>query len=321
MADGTQPYGSQQGDEPPSQGWAPDGCSCDNGSPASCNYKQGDGNVPVHDWTLEETLSGVVMQAELLLVSRNVSAIGKFLPRALRTSNLLEGRRDPAAGMLAFLSGPSSNLLAPSFGSWKLDNGRHAWSWMTGLSVTYAAALARLVELCRLVREASLEKLFAQRLELTRRGLDAFLAPDGDYFVRSIDPNGTLHGVLGAARHGYFEASPNHDAVALRVVNDSMAAAIVGRIKGLGALLRPNVFIIPNTDATGKPSATGAGGVGQLQRVEPAFSCHAPQPTRIRRLALRISLQVRRHGLRGRRDVRRHLEIWNVGERRGVDDD
>jgi hypothetical protein len=37
---------------------------------------------------------------------------------------------------MAFLSGPSSNLLAPSFGGWTLDNGRHAWSWMTGISVT-----------------------------------------------------------------------------------------------------------------------------------------------------------------------------------------
>lgn len=25
-------------------------------------YKQGDGNVPIHDWALEETLSAVVMQ-------------------------------------------------------------------------------------------------------------------------------------------------------------------------------------------------------------------------------------------------------------------
>lgn len=57
MADGTQAYAGG------AQGWAPDGCSCDNGEPGGCNYKQGDGDVPIHDWTLEETLSGVVMQA------------------------------------------------------------------------------------------------------------------------------------------------------------------------------------------------------------------------------------------------------------------
>jgi hypothetical protein len=263
MADGTNQYPHPDaGGAPPAQGWAPDGCSCDNGEPTGCNYKQGDGDVPVHDWTLEETLSAVVMQAELLLVSRNASAAREFLPQALRTSNLIEGRRDPASGMTAFLSGPSSNLLAPSFAGWTLDNGRHAWSWMTGISVTYAAALMRLVEVCRLVDDPALERLFGQRLVLTRRGLDSFLSPDGDYFVRSIDPNGTVHGIHGATRHGYFEASPNHDAVALRVVNDSLARRIVTKITSLGDAIRPNVFILPNTDSNGKPSASGAGGVG-----------------------------------------------------------
>ena len=76
--------------------------------------------VPIHDWTLEETLSGVVMQAELLVINRNVSGIAWNLPRFLRTFNLIEGRRDFATGGLLFLSGPSSNLLAPSFGGWQL---------------------------------------------------------------------------------------------------------------------------------------------------------------------------------------------------------
>ena len=183
-------------------GWAPDGCSCDNGEPDGCNYKQGDGNVPIHDWTLEETLSGVVMQAELLLISRNSSHIVEFIPQALRASNLIEGRRDPASGYKAFLSGASSNLLAPSFGGWKLDNGRIAWSWMTGISVTYAAALQRLVQLTKLVADTQMEQIFSIRLQQTLDGLDSFLAPSGDYFIRSQDPNGTLHGVIGQSRHG-----------------------------------------------------------------------------------------------------------------------
>ena len=202
QADGTNPYASG------AQGWAPDGCSCDNGEPNGCNYKQGDGNVPIHDWTLEETLSAVVMQSELLLISRNLSAVENFLPHALRASNLVEGRRDPATGMTAFLSGPSSNLLAPSFGSWKLDNGKHAWSWMTGIVVTYSAALIRLKQLASLVGDASLEQLYDARLRLNLKGLDNFVAPDTrDYFVRSIDPNGTLHGVHGAPRHGTLNHS------------------------------------------------------------------------------------------------------------------
>ena len=51
--------------------------------------------------------------------------------------------------------------------------------------------------------------------------------------------------------HRYFEASPNHDAVAWRVVNDSLAEEIMGTIDGLGSALRPYTFILPNTDAGG----------------------------------------------------------------------
>lgn len=55
MANGTMLYKPGQGD-------APDGCLCDGATPTACQYKQGDGNVPLHDWTLEETLSAVIMQ-------------------------------------------------------------------------------------------------------------------------------------------------------------------------------------------------------------------------------------------------------------------
>ena len=134
--------------------WAPDGCMCDNAEPAGCNYKQGDGDVPIHDWTVEETLSALVMQAEMLLVTRNVSEIATFTDHFLRTSNFLETRRDPATGMTLFLTGPSSNLLAPSFGGWPLDNGKHAWSYLTGVSVTYTAALNRMIECEKLIGNA-----------------------------------------------------------------------------------------------------------------------------------------------------------------------
>ena len=40
--------------------------------------------------TLEETLSALVMQSELMLVSRNTSAVVELMPLFLRTSNLLE---------------------------------------------------------------------------------------------------------------------------------------------------------------------------------------------------------------------------------------
>jgi hypothetical protein len=113
-------------------------------------------------------------------------------------------RRDPAVGMHMFLSGPSSNLLAPSFGGWTLPNGRHAWSYMTGISITYSAALLRMIECAKLVGDEFLVSQFTQRLQLNAAGTNEFLAPSGDYFVRSVDPNGTLHGVIGQVKKRSF---------------------------------------------------------------------------------------------------------------------
>ena len=87
----------------------PDGCLCDAAQPKptdptdaangeGCYYKQGDGAVPLHDWTIEESLSAVVMQAELLLVTRNITAVREFFPLFLRTAALLEGRRHSMSG-------------------------------------------------------------------------------------------------------------------------------------------------------------------------------------------------------------------------------
>lgn len=146
-----------------------------------CAYKQGDGDVPHHDWTFEETLSGVVMQAEQLLISRNTSGILHHLPLFARTSQMLEARyecenlsghdhqcplavvalyffynqfmltcaidiavirtshllrRDQMTAYTTILTGPSSNLLAPSFGGSPLSNGTFGgWAALTGVHV------------------------------------------------------------------------------------------------------------------------------------------------------------------------------------------
>ena len=53
----------------------PDGCLCDAASPGRFIAKQGDGRVDIHDWGFEFTAAGILMQAELLLISRNQKAI------------------------------------------------------------------------------------------------------------------------------------------------------------------------------------------------------------------------------------------------------
>lgn len=211
---------------------------------------QGDGNVPRHDWTIEETLSAVVIQAEMLLVSRNRSGAAHYLPMFERTAQLLESRRDPNDSTV-FLTGPGTNLLAPSFGGG--PGGTRAY--LTGVSVTYTAALDRMAELATFVGNASLAAECRQRRALNIEGIAKhFIAtsPAGRYFVRSKDPiTGLRHGVIGQAVHGYFEASPAHDAVALRVIDDVLAEEIMSVIDSLGPKIRPNVFILPNTDAGG----------------------------------------------------------------------
>lgn len=242
---------------------APDGCLCDAAVPVppgngqGCWYKQGDGDVPLHDWTMEESLSAVVMQAEMLLISRNRTGIAHFMPLFLRTCEMLEGRRHAQTGYTTFLTGPGSNLLAPSFGGG--PNG--SWSYLSGVSVTYTAALNRLIELARLVGHPMLQTLIHRR-DLNLAGIKNYLLTSGlesnvagherSYLVMSREPaTGVLHGKINASQHGYFEASPNHDAVFLRIVDDETAEGIMALTDTLSAQIRPHTFMIPNTDAGG----------------------------------------------------------------------
>ena len=48
-----------------------------------------------------------------------------------------------------------------------------------------------------------------------------------------------------AARHGYFESAPNHDAVGLRVADDELAQSIYTSMISIPGL-RPGDFTIPN---------------------------------------------------------------------------
>lgn len=234
--------GKRVGAKPPFDWVAPDGCLCDAARPGWIVYKQGDGRTGIHDWGMEFTAAGVVLQAELLLISRDAKAIAHYLPVLERSANFIETRRDPANNL--FLAGPAGNLLAPSYAGWKRPDGTYANAYLAGLSVTYIAALDRLIELEKLASRKEQAALYAQRRELARRGLPLLTADEG-YFIRSLDPDGVRHGVFGAERHGYFEASPNHDAIAFRVVDDAQAERIYKKIASLPGL-RPHHFVLPN---------------------------------------------------------------------------
>ncbi len=220
----------------------PDGCLCDAAAPGWFVAKQGDGRVDIHDWGMEFTAAGLLMQAELLLISRDPEAIARYLPKLERCAEFIESRRDPMNNL--FLAGPAGNLLAPSYAGWKRPDGTHEMAYLTGLSVTYIAALDRLIELEKLAGNARKARLYAGRRERARKGL-ALLTTEEGYFIKSLDPDGTKHGVYGAPKHGYFESSPNHDAICFRVVDDAQAQRIYAKIASIPGL-RPYDFIIPN---------------------------------------------------------------------------
>jgi hypothetical protein len=234
--------GKRVGAKPPFDWVAPDGCLCDAARPGWIVYKQGDGRIAIHDWGMEFTAAGVVLQSELLLVSRDAKAIAHYVPRLERSANFIETRRDPTNNL--FLAGPAGNLLAPSYAGWHRPDGTFGKAYLTGLSVTYIAALDRLIEVEKLAGRTEQVALYTQRRDLARRGLP-LLTTDEGYFIRSLDPDGVKHGVYGAKQHGYFEASPNHDAIAFRVVDDAQAERIYRKLASLPGL-RPHDFVLPN---------------------------------------------------------------------------
>jgi len=221
---------------------APDGALCDAAAPEWIVYKQGDGRIDIHDWGMEFTAAGLLMQVELLLIARDDDVIDHYLPKLERCAEFIWTRHDPKND--CFLAGPAGNLLAPSYAGWKKPDGTYDKAYLTGLSVTYIAALDRLIELEKLAGHEDRATRHAERRERTRRGLE-HLTTDEGYLIRSLDPDGTRHGIYGAEKHGYFEASPNHDAIAHRVVDDAQAERIYAKIASIPELRR-HVFILPN---------------------------------------------------------------------------
>lgn len=220
----------------------PDGQLCDAASPDWFIPKQGDGNVAIHDWGMEFTAAGLVMQTELLLIGRDATAIAHYLPLLRRCANFIESRRDPENNL--FLAGPAGNLLAPSYAGWKKPDGTYGKAYLAGLSITYIAALDRLIELEKMAGNSGNAKIYTTRRDLARKGLPLLMTDEG-YFVKYLTPDGRRHGVYGAHEYGYFEAVSNHDAICFRVVGDEQAEKIYQKIASIPGL-RPHDFIITN---------------------------------------------------------------------------
>lgn len=221
---------------------APDGGLGDTAAPGKIIYKQGDGDVSIHDWFYEATAACLVMQSEILLVNRDKKALAHYLPKMERACNFIERTRDPKNNL--FLVGPACNLLAPGYGGVKQPDGTFGKGYLAGISITYLGALDRMVELYKLTGDKKKLAEYEQRRKITRESLPQLMTPAG-YFVKSIEPDGTKHGVLGQERFGYLEGVANADAVGLRVVDDLTSQKIYKQIESFPAI-RPFDFLLAN---------------------------------------------------------------------------
>ncbi|MBE6726939.1 MAG: hypothetical protein E7576_17395 [Ruminococcaceae bacterium] len=222
---------------------APDGSLGDCVKPGvGIVYRQGDGDVDSYDWFYEATAAGVLMEAEMLLFDRRPEKIRAYLPLMRRSLDHIESAR---AENGLFLVGPSANLLAPSYGGSPADeNGRPRKGYLTGLSVTTAAALKKTAALCRMVGDTESAEEYEKRLARTLEALPLLLTDEG-YFVKSMDPDGTKHGVYGADRYGYLESVCNVDAAAWGVVSPQIARSIRDKIASVPGI-RPAGMICNN---------------------------------------------------------------------------
>jgi hypothetical protein len=221
---------------------APDGSLGDAARPTNIIYKQGDGDFSKHDWFYEAAAAGLVMQAEILLTNRDLKAIGYYMPKMERTCNFIETVRDPANNL--FLVGPACNLLAPSYGGIKQPDGTFGKGYLAGLSINYLAALDRMVELYKITGDKEKLAEYEHRQKITRESLPQLMTPAG-YFVKSIEPGGIKHGVLGQEQYGYLEGVANADAAGLRVVDDKTAESIYKQIAAFPEI-RPFDFLLTN---------------------------------------------------------------------------
>lgn len=170
--------------------------------------------------------------AELMLCTRDVSLLAKYLPHIELACDWLYSLRD-SNGLLAV--GPAGTLIEREYGATYLGNLKYEKGYPSGAMVWYIAANRQLAELETLAGRPDMAEEYASRAADGRKRLDRLFAPAG-YLVNYIESNGKFHGVFGASEHGYFESNPNHDAIAAGVVDRQAAEKIYASMKSVDGL-------------------------------------------------------------------------------------
>lgn len=128
-----------------------------------------------------------------------------------------------------FLVSRGCNLLAPSYAGVKQPDGMFCKSSLAGLSITYLAAVDRLVDLYRINGDTVKLPKDERRQKITRDMQPRLLITTG-YVVKSIEPSSIQQGVLGQDRYGYLEGVANVNAFALRAADAKTAEAVYRQI-------------------------------------------------------------------------------------------
>lgn len=209
-------------------------------------YRQGDGEHETYDWPIGFCSAGLLMECERLLIDRNILEIKELLPKLKRTAAFIDSRRDPKYNLIK--GGKGSNLLAPSFEGITSSDIENGFAYLSELSVNYCAVLQRLAELCKIIGEYENAENYLEIANKIQSSFHYLLDDDQSSFVFYRELNGVKHGSYGADRFGYFETTPNHDAVCMRVVDDAMSNKIVDRMLSIQALY-PHDLVITNYPA------------------------------------------------------------------------
>ena len=101
-----------------------------------------------------------------------------------------------------------------------------------------------MIELFKLVGSPGKTALYEKRRKLTSDSLSQLVTPEG-YFVKSMEKDGTKHGVFGQEKYGYFEVAPNVDAICFQAVDGKQSEKIYAKIASIPQL-RPHDFLITN---------------------------------------------------------------------------
>jgi len=218
------------------------------------SYRQGDGEVDLHDWFIGTTAAGLILESDRLLIRHDIDKAKQRLPQLQRVSAFLDSRRDTVTDLLK--AGRAANLLAPSYKGFINPAGKPEFAYLTELSVNYSAGLKKLAEVCELTGNHQLAKGYRETAERIITALPLLMDDKGS-FIMSLDPDGTRHGVFGAEKHGYFEATPNHDAVCFGVIDDNISKRIIKRMVAIPEIA-PHDLILPNYPSYDDHSGEGA---------------------------------------------------------------